>query len=202
MTHRTDQKAPHPPLIGAAYRLALAARFAGMACVLLVLFGLLVFLALNKQLGAGYVTDLATLSGLEERLPALLWGAGLAYMCAAGAAALLLSLLWTHAVSGPLVRVHRSLQLLAGGALVEDLRFRRTDQLHPLAGAFQQIAQATHQRRAKWEPLLARAESLIQECEELAKQRHADPAALKQRTDALQRVYEELADRLRSGASG
>lgn len=181
-------------LIGLRYRLALMARFALLLTLTLAVFsGLFVWL-LNRRLGFGYAEDLATLSRLEAALPRVLLAAGAVQVAVGGALALVFSLCWTHAVSGPLVRVRRTLQALARGEAVQALRFRKTDQLHGLAGAFQELLDAEQRRRQAVAEALDEASSLIS----AVVQAPGDPASRASR-DALRRVYEALRRRLESG---
>lgn len=189
---------PHakPRFIDLTYRLVFAGGLLGLAGLGFVLFGLLLLLALSQRLGVNYRADLAALSELQGRLPTLLLTAGIIQMTVVGLVVFVFSLLWSHAISGPLVRVRRFLRLIAGGQDVEELRFRHTDQLHGLAEAFQRFILARRSRHEAWESCLARAQQLIQESERVAAPLPGEPAALSERREALQRVYEQMRELL------
>jgi hypothetical protein len=184
------------------YRLTLVGRFAAFAVIAFALFGVGLLAMLNQRLGLSYAKDIATLSALQERLPVILLVAGLSHMVAIAAAGFVLLLLWTHAVSGPLVRARRYLQLMASERDIADVQFRKTDQLHRLASAFQQWIAARRIKRAAWDVLLERAERLIQECEQWNTQHPGDPSGSQEYLRNLAGVYEQMRHLLRGNASG
>ncbi|MBI3996238.1 MAG: hypothetical protein HY352_01140 [Candidatus Omnitrophica bacterium] len=182
--------------------MTLAARVAGFAGVGFILFGAGLLAMLHQRLGLGYAKDLAALSALQERLPTTLFAAGMISVTVVGGMGLFLSLCWTHAVSGPLVRVRRYLQELATNQPIEEVRFRKTDQLHRLADAFEHLIAARSRRRAAWDTSLERAERLLQDCEHWSARHPDDPSGLRQPLRDLHDVYEQMHQLFQGDASG
>jgi hypothetical protein len=181
-------------LTSSRYRWTILARFLAIVLLGIGLFAGVTFLACDRRLAVSYAQDLATLSRLQEQLPAIVMLTSAVQAAAVGGLMLLCALIWTHAVSGPLVRVSRALASLARGRSPEDIHFRKTDQLHGLADALREIRAAYHARREASRHALARADRLIEECVSLTAQGRATPALLAPRLTALRRIYEEMAE--------
>lgn len=177
-------------LIDAAYRRSFIRRFASAAALGFLLVSLIWLALLHRRLGFGYGQDIAVLSRLHGQLLPLLGVTGLSQVLGVGAVLLLLSLCWAHAVSGPLVRVRRWVRALDEEPPLETLRFRKSDQLHELADAFQDLGRARRARRERFEVLWTRAQRLLEECRSLKS--GAEPAQLQKRLDALREVYAQM----------
>lgn len=189
-------------LTSSRYRWTVLARVLAIALLGIGLFAWVMLLACDRRLAVSYAKDLVTLGRLQEQLPAIVMLLAVIQAAAVGGITLLGALIWTHAVSGPVVRVSQALASLVKGQSLEDVRFRQTDQLHGLADALRQAGAASHARREASRCLLARADRLIEECALLAAQDQAAPALLAQRLTALQRLYEELAEPARHEKPG
>lgn len=193
---------PSARFIDWRYRLALMARFALFICCGLAVFGLGLLMALNQRLGIGYAKDLAALSALQERLPVILIAGGVITMAVISIAGFFLALFWTHAVSGPLVRVQRCLAQLADSQDSAAMRFRSTDQLHSVAKSLEKLIAARRSQRAAWEVFLVKADQAIKGCEAWRAQHPGDAIGMRQRLQLLKKEYQAMHRLLKQGDSG
>ena len=184
------------------YRLILMARFAFFIFCGLAVFGLGLLIALNQRLGIGYAKDLAILSSLQERLPVILMAGGIITVAIVSAAGFFLALFWTHAVSGPLVRVQRCLQQLADWQDAGRMRFRSTDQLHPVAESLDKLIAARRSQQAAWEAFLIKADQAIKGCEAWSVRHPGDASGMRQRLQLLKKEYQSMHQLLKQSASG
>jgi hypothetical protein len=150
------------------------ARVLAIALLGIGLFAVVTFLACNRRLAVSYVHDLTALSRLQEQLPAIV--------------------MLTAAVQAAAVGGLTLLCALVTGQAFEEVRFRKTDQLHGLADALRQVRAACDARRQARRESLAQADRLLEECTLLTAQGRATPALLAQRLTSLRRVYEEMAE--------
>lgn len=189
---------PEPLLIAPAYRLAVVWRFVIGVLLGFALFGLGLWLAMNRPLGAGYAEDIATMLRLADRLPGVAMLAGAIAVIVVGGALFFLLLILTHAVFGPMVRVRRSLRMMADGHPATALRFRGTDQLYGLSAQFQALAAAQARRCQAYQAEFAQAERLLKEGRQAA-QGTEDRARLRAILEALNDCYGRLHEMVTKG---
>lgn len=189
MKNTPDKKSS---LIESQYTLSFAVRFSVIALGGFILFAGFLYLALNRRLGINYFEDISTLSRLQEKFSVILLATGAIQAVIISSIFLVLSLLWAHAVAGPLVRFRRYLNALNGDSSQDDIAFREKDQLHFLAESFKSMQQDRKINRDRFVGGLKRAEGMIQEYEILAKQKNASPAQLTNLLESLRKVYEEM----------
>src|SRR3989338_1414997 len=174
----TDRK---KVFIDTKYTLSFAARFSGVAFAGFVLLGLSLFLVLNRQLGISYLADITILSNLQEKLSFIFLVTGIVQAIMLSLIIFLLSLLWAHAIAGPLVRFHRYMGMMAQSQAQDEIKFRTEDQLRYLAEAFGRLQMSLKNRRDQFIVFLNEAERLWGECEHLLKEKKKDPQQLSNR---------------------
>jgi len=197
---KKDKTENRPSYIATKYTLSFAVRFCAVALIGFSLFGAVLFVLLNKRLGVGYFDDIAILSRLQERLPFVLWFTGMVQAAVVSLILLVLSLYWTHAVAGPLVRFRRYLSLMGKSESLGEIGFRETDQLHYLAQRFNRAQDYFKERNDKFASQLSRADQLIKEYEILLGQKGSEQLLLKEKRAALIRIYKDMEDLLTRGA--
>jgi hypothetical protein len=166
--------------------MALLARLLIVMLSSVSLFGAAAIFFLNKRIGPSYAEGIYTLGRLQAHLPYLLFITAFVQALTLCAIALLLTLLWSHAVAGPLVRFRKHLRELAQGKIPkEPLTFRESDQLHGLAQAFSELALARRDASAKALALLVGAQKLIDQCQGL----EGEPQALEGKLKELEKIY-------------
>lgn len=138
-----------------------AVRFAVLVLVSFLLFGLTLFILFNHGLGTNYADHVATLSGLRQKIPAVIALTVLLEAVAVSVILLLLALFWAHAVAGPLLRVTRMLGAPDPGKAEGDIVFRQTDQLHRLAEVIRGFQQSGRSRAQALARQLAEAEKIV-----------------------------------------
>ncbi len=181
-----------PVFIDTKYTAFFAVRFLGIAFFSFTFCGISFFLALNRRLGVNYSQDIATLSDLQEKLPLIFLTSGIVQAMVLSLILFVFSLIWAHAVSGPLVRFRKHISLIGKDEPAGEIAFRENDQLQYLAKAFQHMQTASRTRRDKYDAHLKKAEQLMAEYESLQKEKNTDPAALKNKWTALRECYERI----------
>ncbi len=174
------------------YSLAFAFWFAGISAVFFLLFAVLMSLSLNRPLGVGYVQDITTLSRLQEDLETILFLTGAIQTVVAGVALFIISLFWAHAVAGPMVRFRRSLDLWKEGKAVDEMSFRKNDQLHALAQEFRQTQAKCRERQERFASYCRQAEKEAASYERLAACGDVSVTELAQKRVALKEIYARL----------
>ncbi|GEM_PF-2316395 len=174
------------------YTLSFAARFLAVASAGFIILGISLFLALNRNLGAGYFQDISILNDLEEKFPAILFTTGTFQAIVITLLFLVIALFWAHKVAGPIVRFRRYLNSFSTREPADDMAFREDDQLQYLAEVFRKTQGACWARRKQRQDELHEAERMIHECEFLSSRKDVDQTQLNQKLAALKAVYTKL----------
>jgi len=157
----------NPSFIEKKYVWSFAIRFSVTALFLFLIFDLILWFALNRHLGEGYLTDIAVLNDLQEHLPIIFLISGGLQAVVASFVILAVSLSWAHAVAGPVVRFRRYLRMIIENQPIEEeMVFRQKDQLHDLAEGFRGMQ---NKRKERWDQLTlycAQADQLIEAYEQ------------------------------------
>lgn len=183
---------PKPTFIDTKYTVSFAVRFLGIALISFIFCGISLFLMLNRRLGINYFQDIATLSGLQERLPFILLMSGIIQAVVLSLILFIFALLWAHAVSGPLVRFRKYINMIGKDEPVGEIIFREKDQLHYLAKAFQHMQADSRSRMEQFGAHLKKVEQLLGEYESLQQEKNVDPSKLKDKRAALKEIYERM----------
>ncbi len=186
---KSDRK---PFFIDRGYVLYFALRFYSVALLLFVLFGIILFLALNRHLGTDYVHDVMTLSHIQENLPVVLLGTGIFQAFTITVVLFIITLFWAHRVAGPLVRFQKYMQMIKEEAESGDLNFRQNDQLHYLAQAFRLMQLSRKDRSKKFSKYLGEAENILREYEKISDRKDSDSPTDQSSLEALKEAYEKL----------
>ncbi len=186
--------------IDSKYTLSFAARFSGVALLGFSLFGLSLFLLLNRRLGVNYFEGISVLSDLQDKLPVILLATGIIQAGILSFVLFMLSLLWAHSVAGPMVRFRRFLKMLGERGVGEEIVFRKNDQLHYLAQVFRRMQADLKNRRDKCTDCLDEAEKLVREYEDLIREKDTTSLQLKDKLTALKKAYQNINEFIRSEA--
>lgn len=187
-----DKSGKKISLIDAKYTLFFAIRFLGIALLGFILFGGTLFLMLNRRLGVNYFEDIVTLSRLQEKLPFILLTTGIIQTIALSFVMLIFALLWAHAIAGPLVRFRRFLNMVSHGQWMEDIAFRRNDQLQGLAHSMAHLQKCCQKREKKFISYLDQAQQLVKEYEDMIEQRNSASWQIQDKLNALKKVYADM----------
>lgn len=179
--------------LDAKYILSFIFRFLVVVFVGFALFGLIIIIFLNRNIGPTYLEGISALSQLRTQLPIILFITAFFQAIALSVIVLLLTLLWSHGVSGPLVRFKKHLREFGEGRLLQPpFTFRETDQLHSLAHAFSEAVTAQRERTVQASTLLVEAQRLIDECEALRKEEKDGTHKFKTNLEDLQKIYLQI----------
>jgi len=108
---------------------------------------------------------------------------------------MLITLLWSHKIAGPLVRFRKYLKSIAAGKLFnKPLTFRDDDQLHAVALAFSEMIIAQNEASLKSLSLLVEAQKIISECKALRSRNRADTGEFEAKLQELTRIYSSIQD--------
>lgn len=159
------------------------------------LSGLVMAVILNKNIGPTYSRGILTLSQLQANLPLVLFITAFVQAVVLGVIILLMVLLWSHSIAGPLVRFRRHLKEIAQGKLSpEPVTFRETDQLHVLAQALSEMIGAHSQRDIKSLSLLVEAQKLLDQCQILEQEQKIDTDEFNATLKKLKEIYLQIKD--------
>lgn len=175
-------------MIDTNYTLIFAVYFLAVAFAGFFLLALSLLFLLNRKLGISYLNDITTLSDLQEKLPMIVLVTGVVQAAMSCLVMFLLSLLWAHAVAGPLIRVRRLLEMMRHGQWMDNIAFRRDDQLHELAEVVRNCQSSCQDRREEFISYVQQAEHIRAECELAALSSEMD-SQLSDRIKNLKKVY-------------
>lgn len=157
------------------------------------IFGALVIFFLNRKIGPTYLEGISTLARLQTQLPFILFVTAFTQAIVLCLIVLLLTLLWSHSIAGPVMRFKKHLREFAQGKFSNDhFTFRQTDQLHGLAHAFTEMVNAQREMDVKSLALLIEAQKLLDECEILKKEGKDDTPKFKSGLKELGKVYLQI----------
>lgn len=180
-------------LVNPQYAVKFALRFVIIVLAGFGLFGILILALLNRNIGPTYVEGLSALSQLQMRLPRILLITAFTQTIILCGIVLLLALLWSHGIAGPLVRFKRCLRETArGNILKEPVVFRKTDQLHALAQALSETNLAFQERNVKMLTLWVGAKKLLDECRRLHEQGKSDTPSFSKNLANVKAIYLEM----------
>jgi len=132
---------------------------AGMLAVTLFLY-----YATSKDLGESYGHAIYLINDLKIRIFPLFFASfySIFILVVVTAAIAAISVLYSHRIAGPLFRIERNLDLIGGGDLTVNTRFRKTDQLFVLADELNAMVRSlNHTARATGDAL-----ERVKRCEE------------------------------------
>ncbi len=177
-------------LIAPKYAFSFIFRFFLIVLTGFIVSGLLLVIFLNREIGPTYLQGISNLSQLQALLPSILFITAFVQALTLCVIVILLALLWSHGVSGPLVRFRKYLRDMAEGkSFPERIAFRDTDQLAGLAHAFSEMALSQKERTIRTLSLLAQAQKIIDECLALKIQGEVATPEYKQKLSGLAMVY-------------
>jgi len=159
------------------------------------IFGLFIVIFLNKKIGPTYLEGISTLIQLKANMPAVLFITAFVQALTLCIIILLLALLWSHSIAGPLRRFRSHLKDISEGKLLkEPITFRNTDQLHSLAQAFSEMIISRNGNCAKMLALLVEAQKILDECLTLKKQDKGDSQSFNLKLKELKEIYLHIKD--------
>jgi HAMP domain-containing protein len=135
----------------------LAALIATSAGASLVLFAIL-YLLLGRPLAGGYAAVFYALRDLASYLAPAIAVSVVVYILAGSAAVSIFCILMSHKVAGPLYRMERIFEAYRSGNLIRTVAFRHTDQIEPLAHAFNAWIGNLRRERQRWLAAMDEAE--------------------------------------------
>lgn len=162
---------------------------AGMLAVTLFLY-----YATSKDLGESYGHAIYLINDLKIRIFPLFFASfySIFILVVVTAAIAAISVLYSHRIAGPLFRIERNLDLIGGGDLTVNTRFRKTDQLFVLADELNAMVRSlNHTARATGDAL-----ERVKRCEErvaaLLEDDGCPEEALREAVFSLKGAIEEL----------
>lgn len=100
----------------------------------------LLFSLMNRALGGSYLESLRTLYLLDQNLPLYLSIMALLQICFVLFLALVITLLVSHQIAGPVFRYEAVLTKMISGEFPSDIATRNTDQLKPMVVSLNTLA--------------------------------------------------------------
>ncbi|MBI4685663.1 MAG: methyl-accepting chemotaxis protein [Nitrospirae bacterium] len=156
-----------------SYRLA-------FKCIVIIIFGAVLtafflYAFLQKEIGSSYAESYNAIARLREEL---LYKSAIIYLTTALvqiAGIIIISLLYSHRVAGPLYKFGIFARKIASGDLSGAVRLRRHDAVHPMADDLNGIT-------ARYKEILGRLEAKTREMRDAVSAAHASSQANAQNT--------------------
>ncbi len=183
----------HKHTVRTEYLASFVLRFCALTLIGFGIFGAIIFFALNRQIGQTYTESFSTLSRLQAYLPRILTITAIIQTLTLCLTAMLLALLWSQKIAGPLFRVKKYLKdIAAGKELKEFMTFRANDQLPGIAGAFSEMILTHKYNNARALCLLFEAQKILIEYETLLQQGKSDSPRLNAKLKELKEIYSKI----------
>lgn len=177
------------------HALSFILRFLAILLFVAGVFGALAIAFLNRKIGPSYAEGISALNQLRESLPGILSISAFIQALTLCIIALLLTLLWSHSIAGPLVRFRKCLNDIAKGRqLDEPVIFRDDDQLQGLGRALSEMIGAHKDSSVKALSLLVEAQKTLDDCERLKQEGKAASHGLKLKISELKKTYLRIKD--------
>lgn len=151
----------HKEFIDRKYITSFVLRFSFLVFVCFVFIGCVLFFFFNKDMGTNYLSDIKILSHMADILPWVLLSTGVFQALLFSLIFLVLALVWSHSIAGPLVRLEKSLQMLQDGQYLDQVHFRENDQLKSLAAQLTKLHHSSNESHQKLSQYLDKAESIL-----------------------------------------
>ena len=177
------------------YIISFLLRFCALTLIGFSIFGAIIFFSLNRETGQTYAESFSTLSSLQAHLPRILTITALIQTFTLCLTAMILALLWSQKIAGPLFRVKKYLKEISEGKeLKEFITFRANDQLPVIAQAFSEMILTHKYNNARAMCLLLEAQKILAECESLKKQGLKDSPGLNAKLKELKEIYTNITE--------
>jgi methyl-accepting chemotaxis protein len=151
------------------------------------------FLFFNKKFGPTYSEEVFALSRLQVYLPSIIFITAFFQALALCIVVMVLVLLWSHSIAGPLVRFRKHLRGVAAGKLLkETITFRDGDQLQGVAQAFSEMILAHKDASIKSLVLLVEAQKILDECKALRNLENGDSHEFDVKMKELSKIYSHI----------
>ena len=161
----------------------------------IVISGSFVIIFFNERIGPTYLEGISALSRFLNFLPSVLSITAIVQALALSCVVMLIALVWSHSIAGPLVRFRRCLKDISKGSSPEGpITFRDTDQLHGLAQSLSDMIIAHKDNSVKALTLMVEAEKILNECEALEKEVKVDTGILDEKLKRLDNIYLRIKD--------
>jgi methyl-accepting chemotaxis protein len=153
------------------------------------LSGLAVYFRTYHELGQDYGAAISIISQVRNSMfSETIWINVIFYLLVL-AGVVIIGIIYTHRIAGPLYRIRAFAKEVAGGDLSSTLRFRKNDAIHPLADRLNSLV---GNYRHKIESLNANLQKMRSEIERLKKGEEADLSAIEEIDRNIKRELEQL----------
>lgn len=164
-------------------------RFCAVLIFSFIIFGSGLSLFFNRNIGPTYVEGIRALNKIHNYLPAIIFITAFIQAIMLCFVVLLLALLWSHSVAGPIFRFRRNLRNIYEGKFSkEPLAFRNNDQLHFLAQSFSKIILSQKDKSARALTLLVPAQKILDESKRYSNT-ESDKRILNSKIQSLKKIY-------------
>lgn len=157
------------------------------------IFGSVIVIFLNRKIGPTYREGICALSWIQAYLPFILFITAFIQEVTLCSIAMLFVLLWSHAISGPLMRFRKHLRDIAQGKFLKAaITFRTTDQLHDLAQSLSELSIIQKDANLKAQALLDKAKILLDDCKILTDRKKGNSYEFNLKLDELKKIYSHI----------
>ena len=150
---------------------------------------------LNRNLGPTYGQGIQTLTQLRNNLPYTVFIVAIIQTLTLCIITLLLTLIWSHSIAGPIIRFKKYLRDISSGKFLTDkVAFRDSDQLHDLAHEFSEMIISRKNNSSMALALLVEAQKILDECSSINNTNAKDPGKLNSKLKDLKVIYRRIND--------
>lgn len=170
------------------YQFRFATHFCGSVLVAVTLAMTIFYLYTNKELGSTYFQCCVTLQGLRDNIwPAMIFTGGIVIIFST-LAVLIITLIGSHKIAGPIYRLERSLESIGNGDLSQRIIFRKYDAVDGLADDINSTSEILN---TKISTISKNIEEIKEETKRLRNNPHQSPAIL---LEKIRLVRKEMSD--------
>lgn len=170
------------------YQLRFITHFCVSMLVVVALAVIIFDLYINKELGGTYYQSLLTLQGVRNNIiPAMIFTGGILIIFAT-LAVLIITLIGSNKIAGPIYRLERSLESIGKGDLGLRIKFRKHDAIDRVA---EDINSATENLNTRISTVSSNIKEIKEEAGRLRNNPHKSPAIL---LEKIRLVRKEVSD--------
>lgn len=170
------------------YQLRFITYFCGSMLVAVTLAIIIFYLYTDKELGGTYYQSLFTLQGLRSNISSAMIFTGGIVIIFSTLAVLIITLIGSNKIAGPIYRLERSLESIGNGNLDLRIKFRTHDAIDRVA---EDINSATENLNTKISTVSRNIKEIKEETKRLRNNPHQSPAIL---LEKIRLVRKEISD--------
>ncbi len=174
------------------YQLRFVTHFCGSMLAAVTLAIIIFYLYTNEELGSTYYQSLFSLQGLRDNISSAMIFTGGIVIIFATLTALIITLVGSNKIAGPIYRIEKSLESIGNGDLGLRIKFRKHDAVERVA---EDINSATENLNTKISTVSRNIEEIREETKRLRNNPHQSPTILLEKIRLVKKEVSDLKTR-------